>query len=137
MKNLKTNYLAVVVCVVLAQVIPVIWYTVFIEQWMAANKLTMEFVEKNASATPYIVSIVHTTILTLVMAWLFRRMWVISGIDGLKVGLAIGFAFVLMEHMTVNMFSHRPYYLTWIDGGCTFIIIPIIGFILGAWRKYE
>lgn len=136
MKSLKINYLAILACVVLAQVIPAIWYTVFSDQWMAANKLTMEFVEQNVSSTPYLVSLVHSLLFSLVLAWLFRRMKVESGIDGLQIGLAIGFAFVLMEHMTVNAFSYRPYYLSWIDGGCTAIVIPICGFILGAWRKY-
>lgn len=136
MRAQKINYLAILVCVILAQIIPAIWYNIFSDQWMTANKLSMETIEKNASAMPYVVSIIHAILFTLVLAWLFKRMNVSSGIDGLQIGLAIGFAFVLMEHMTVNMFSQRPYYLTWIDGGCTFVVIPICGFILGAWRKY-
>ncbi len=137
MQTLKINYLAILVCVVLAQVIPAVWYTVLSEPWMKANNITMEQAQAAASATPYLVSIIHSALLSLVMAWLFKRMNVSSGMDGLQIGLAIGFAFVLMEHMTVNSFSLRPYYLTWIDGGCTFVVIPIIGFILGSWRKYE
>lgn len=137
MKSLKINYLAILACVVLAQVIPAIWYTVFSEPWMKANNITMEQAEAAASSTPYFVSIIHAFLISYVMAWLFQRMNVTSGMEGLQIGLAIGFAFVLMEHMTVNSFSLRPYYLTWIDGGCTFVVIPIIGFILGSWLKYK
>jgi hypothetical protein len=34
------------------------------------------------------------------------------------------------------MFSFRPYELTWVAGGFNLVGLTIVGFILGAWRKY-
>lgn len=137
MRTLKINYLAVLVIVILSQVIPALWYGAFADQWMAYNNLTLDFIEENASTTPYIVAIVNSIFFSLAMAWVFKRMNVKSALDGLKIALIMGFPFALLSTMTTNMFSFRPYELTWIDGGVNLVIFLVAGLILGAWRKYE
>ncbi|GJM34161.1 MAG: hypothetical protein DHS20C18_31620 [Saprospiraceae bacterium] len=136
MRALKINHLAVFVIVVLGQLIPMGWYGLFAQKWMSLNKLTMDTIEANQSATPYIVSIIASVILAYILAWLFVRMKIESPMDGLVTGLAIGFGFTFMPTMVHNFFSFRPYELTWIDGGANLIIYAVAGLILGSWRKY-
>ena len=137
MKTLKINYLAILTIVVLGQLIPATWYTLFADQWMAFNNITLEDAEANASATPYISSIINSIVFAYVLAWLFRRMNIESPMDGLKTAFLMGISFSLLNHITLDMFSLRPYGLSWIDSGAELILWGLAGLILGGWRKYE
>jgi hypothetical protein len=136
MKTLKINYLAVLVIVILAQIIPMGWYTAFQEKWMAYNNITMEMGEE-AGITPYIASLVYAAFLAWALAWLFKRMKVESAMDGLKSALILGFPATILSNIMINLFSMRPYGLSWIDGGCGLIIFAVAGLVLGGWRKYD
>ena len=58
-------------------------------------------------------------------------------LNGLGIALLISFTFVFLNHMTGDMFSHRPYELSWINGGYNLTQMAILGLILGGWRKYK
>jgi len=137
MKTLKINHLAILVIVILGQLIPFGWYTIFAEKWMSLNGLTTEEIESQMSATPYISSIITSIVFAYVFAWLFKRLSIKSASEGLKTALIIWLPFSLLNHITVNLFSFRPYALSWIDAGSDFLIYAAIGLILGGWRKYE
>lgn len=136
MKQLKINHLAILACVVVGQIVPMIWYSSFSTPWMTGHHITLEQ-GQNSPPTSYIVAIVYSIISAYTMAYLFKRMNVNSMADGLKTAFLIGFAFTLMYSMTNNLFTFKPYYLTWIDGGVFVVVYAIFGVILGAWRKYE
>ena len=87
--------------------------------------------------TSYISSVIYSAGLALVLAWIFRRMNVQSAMDGLKTGLYMGITLSLFYNIMMNLFSMRPYPLSWIDGGAGIIMFAISGLILGGWRKYE
>ncbi len=135
MRNLKINTLAIVVITILGQVIPMGWYTLFNQKWMDLNELTAE-AAANVGPKTYISSIIASAIIATMMALLFRRMRVESLQDGLVTGTGIGFVFTFLPTMINNLFSFRPYELSWIDGGCNIVIYAIAGAILGGWRKY-
>ena len=58
-------------------------------------------------------------------------------VQGLLIGLLLGFAFVLLSSMTSGMFAKNPYGLAWITGGFTTVGLGIGGAVLGAWKKYK
>ncbi len=136
MQKLKINHAAVWVIVVLGQIIPAVWYGLFSESWLTMNDLSMEEAQ-DVGMAPYIVSIVTSVAFGYMLAWVFVRMGVSSMVDGLKTGLIMGFPIAILGTMTVNLFSIRPYGLTWLDGGMNLIMWIVAGLILGAWRKYE
>ncbi len=136
MKQLKINHLAVLVIVVIAQVIPALWYGLFADAWMKLNNLTMDFITENQSSTPYIASIIGSVIITYTMAHLFTKMNITTGVQGLLTGVLIGFAFTHIPNVVTSQFEFRPYVLSWINGGVNIIIYAIAGFILGVWKKY-
>lgn len=137
MKKLKLNYAAIILVVIVSQVIPMIWYTVFVDAWLSMNGLTMEQAEAGSSTSPYITAIVSSFVFAWVLAWLFKRMKVESARDGLFTAIVMGIPFSLLNLMTLYMFSFRPYGLAWIDGGENLLIWAAAGLILGAWRKYD
>ena len=137
MRKQSVNLWAVLVCVVIGQVIPALWYGTFSEQWMALNGFTMEQIKSATSPIPYLASIVSTSFMAYTVAWVFTKIPVKSLTMGFLIGLLFGIVFVLFETIVKDMFSMRPLALSLINGGVSVIVYALTGAILGAWRKYE
>lgn len=133
----KINHRAVWVSVVLLFVLGFLWYEpLFGELWMSLVGLTLADIEANPpGAGVWITNTISTVVPLYVLAWLFGKMNVESGIEGAGIGLLIAFSFVFLTMMTGNMFAQNPYVLTWINGGFNMTAMTLSGFILGAWRK--
>lgn len=138
MNNLKINHLACVAAIIFITVLGFIWYGPLLgEKWMALTGLTMEQIESSPpGAGVWITNIIATIIPVYFLAWLFTKLNVESGIRGALLGFGIAFCFIFLSEMTQNMFSFRPYVLTWVEGGYNLVAVTVTGFLLGAWRKY-
>lgn len=134
MESQRTNWLAIIACVVIAQVVPMIWYGVFADPWMEGNHFTRNDF-KDTSPLPYVVNLISSFIQAWVLALLLQKIGVRKARTGFLTGLLIGFAFVLMQTATSNLFSHRVLALTFIDGGYPTIVFGLMGLILAVWRK--
>ncbi|MEO6284951.1 MAG: DUF1761 domain-containing protein [Dyadobacter sp.] len=137
MRKQSVNLWAVLVCVVIGQVIPALWYSAFSEKWMALNGFTMEQIKAGTSPVPYLASIVSSSFMAYTMAWVFTKIPVKSLLAGFLIGLLFGVVFILFEIIVKDMFSMRPLLLSLIDGGVSVLVYAITGAILGVWRKYE
>ena len=129
---MKTNHKAVWLVVLIAQIIPAIWYGLFVDAYLSLNNLTME---DTAHPIAYLVSILSSTALTYMLSYIYGRMNIVSAIDGAKTALIIGFPVYILGLITWNLFSLRPYALAWLDGGVNLIILIIAGVIIGGWCK--
>jgi len=137
MKRLKFNHAAIWTCIVISQLIPLGWYSIFQERWMTLNDLTEEYIEANQSSWLFVASVLGGVVSMYVLAWLYRQLPIESARAGLITGLIIGLAFNMISLFTINMFSFRPIELAVIDGGANVLVFAVAGLILGAWRKYE
>lgn len=135
--NLKINHLAVWACVVLSFVLGFAWYgPLFGEQWMQMVGLDMATIEANPpGAGVWITNLIASVLPIYVLAWLFVKLDVTSGMRGAGIGLLITFTFVFLSKMTGDMFAKNPYALSWITGGFDMVVVTLSGFILGAWTK--
>lgn len=137
MRKQSVNLWAVVVCVVVSQVIPALWYGAFSETWMALNGFTLQQVQAADGPTPYLASIVSSSFSVYTMAWVFTKIPVKALLGGLVTGLLFGVVFVLSEIIVKDMFSLRPLLLSFIDGTPSVISYALSGGILGVWRRYD
>ena len=139
MKTLKINHGAVWVSVIFSFILGFLWYgPFFAEPWMSMVGLDQATVEANPPGTGvWITQVVSSAIQMYVLAWLFTKMNVDSGVRGAMVGLLIGFAYNHMAGMSSGMFALYPYGLAWITGGFSMVLLSVSGFIMGAWKKYE
>lgn len=135
--NLKINHLAVLTCVILSFVLGFIWYDpLFGDVWMDLVGLDRVTVEANPpGAAIWISNLVSSITPVYVLAWLFIKLDVRSGIKGAGIAFLIVFSFDFLSRMTSDLFAQAPYELVWITGGFDMVIITISGFILGAWTK--
>ena len=139
MKELKINHLAVLVAVVLQFALGFLWYSVLFEEaWMSAVGFDMATIEADpAGAEEWITNIISAVVSMYVLAWLFTKINVTSLVQGLYIGLLIGFSFVILSTMTSGMFAKDPYGLAWITGGFTTVGLGVGGAVFGAWKKYK
>jgi len=137
MRKQSVNLWAVLVCVVIGQIIPALWYYIFSEEWTALNGLANQPMPSATGPVPYLSSIVSTSFMAYTVAWVFTKIPIKSGYIGFLIGLLFGTVFVLFETVVKDMFSMRPLELSLIDGGVSVVVYSVTGFILGAWRKYE
>lgn len=136
--TLKINHLAVFVCLILSFALGFLWYSPFLfaDSWMAMVGLSQEMIEANPpSAGAWITNIIASIVPLYVLAWIFTKLDVRTGIKGAMIGLLIVFAFDFLARMTSDMFAKAPYELVWITGGFDMAIMTISGFVLGSWRK--
>lgn len=136
MKTLRINIYAVVVAAIVGQIIPLAWYSLFVDKWMDLAGITL-VQARELSPAAYVVSVISSAVMAYVMAWLFVKLRVESAVEGLKYGLIFGVAFNFLSIYTQNWFEFRSPYLSLIDGGNNVIVFTITGLILGGWRRYE
>ena len=139
MKEIKINYLAVLVAVVLQFVLGFLWYgPLFGEPWMEMVGLDMATVEANPpGAGIWISNVISAGLAMFVLAWLYVKLKVESLTKGVWVAFVLGFSFVLMSGMISGFYADDPYWLSWITGGNTTVGMMLGGAVLGAWRKYQ
>lgn len=137
MRKQSVNLWAVLVCVVIGQIIPALWYYAFSEEWTTLNGLGKQPMPSAMSPVPYLSSIVSTAFMAYTVGWVFTKIPIKSGYIGFLIGLLFGTVFVLFETVVKDMFSMRPLELSLIDGGVSVVVYSVTGFILGVWRKYE
>lgn len=137
MRKQSVNLWAVLVCVVISQIVPALWYVAFSDTWIALNGFTAEQLKAENSPTPYLASIVSSSFSSYTLAWLFTKIPVKTLITGFITGFIFAVVFVLFEIIVKDMFSLKPLMLSFIDGGPRVISYAISGAILGAWRKYQ
>jgi Protein of unknown function (DUF1761) len=131
---MKINYLAVAACIVINMGLGVSWFGVFDQPWMDGHGLTLEMINKNASAKPYIATIIGSLVSGYVMSLLFQRMNVIGWQDGVKVGAAIG-GLMFFSTYASYMFSLKSSVLAALDGGYMFVLYALYGALIGGWQK--
>jgi len=138
----KTNWLAVVVAVVVTMLIGFLWYgMLFNATWMAGNGFTMEGdkmlkdgVEIPMSSTPMIFNTGTMVVYALLMNWLLGLTRAANWMDGVKVGGAIGLIMALGVYIG-NMFAMNPASLSMVDGSYSLVVFVLLGAILGGWQK--
>lgn len=140
----RTNWLAVVACVVAGVAVGFCWYGVlFNQQWMDGNGITMDEtqtkifkdgVEQQASMTPMALNAVAILVYALLMNWLLGRAGAQTWQSGATVGGVVGIIMCLGVFVG-NMFAFVPTSLSMVDGSYVLVMFTVLGAILGGWQK--
>jgi uncharacterized MnhB-related membrane protein len=133
---MKINYLAIAACIFVNMGLGMSWYGVFGEAWMAGHGFTMAQVEANASASPYIATIIAAVVSGYVLSLLYQRMNVKGWQDGAITGAAIG-SLLFFATVASYLFSQKSLSLAVLDGGYMFVLFVLYGALIGGWQKKE
>ena len=84
MSNLKINHLAILVCTILFFALGFMWYgALFRERWMAMVNIDIEAAQANPpGAGVWITNIISCLAPLYLLAWLFTKLDVTSGVRG-------------------------------------------------------
>src|SRR5689334_19915480 len=95
MSNIKINHLAVFACVVLLHVLGFIWYgPLFGEKWMSLIGTDMATAQANPpSNAVWVLNLIAVVAPLYLLAWLFTKLGVTSGLRGAVIGFLIAFCF--------------------------------------------
>lgn len=131
----KTNWLAVVVIVVLAMAIGFLWYgPLFGDAWMELVGTTLEEIEANSSPLPYVVAIVATVLFCWLLSTVIHLAGDTTAAAGAKWGFLLWACVTAPIIFTHNGFSLRPIGLSLLQSGNELLTAVVAGAILGAWR---
>ena len=136
MEEYRTNHLAVWILVIVNQLLGVVWYSK-----LAFGRLWMELLGANAadftstSILPYLLSIASAVLIAYTFAWLFKRLNVVTWVDGLRIALRFWLVFAFLVGWVHAAFAMRPFGLIAIDMGREFVNFGLIGVVLGEWKR--
>lgn len=140
----KTNWLAIVACVVAGMVLGFLWYgMLFLDTWAAGNGFTMDKeahkmfrdgVEVSGDNSAMIFNTGAMFIYALILNWLLGRTNSNTRADGATVGAAIGLIGAIGVFIS-DKFSMSPTSLSMVDGSYVLVLFTVMGAILGGWLK--
>lgn len=139
MNNLKINHLAVWICIILMHAFGFLWYgPLFGEKWMAFVGIDQASMQaESGHASIWVLNTIAIIAPIYLLAWLFTKMNVTSGLQGALIAFLITFCIHHLPLMNAHMFAGEPYGLAWITGGYSMAWLTITGFVLGSWTKQK
>lgn len=136
MNTQKINHFAVWTCVVVFQLISILWYSPFLfaNKWM--NYLGKSIDDFNGeSADGLIFSIVGAVAFNYFFAWLLKQLKVDNPLKGLSIAFALALCCFAFQTFTQDSFSLRPIGLSLINSGSILLDFCFAGIVLAGWRK--
>jgi hypothetical protein len=128
------NHLAVIACVVVAQLLGGLWYSkaLFLKAWLAGSGLTAEKAQPGHPARVYGGAIVAALIGAYVFAYLLGRAPTV--VHATIVGFSVGLGIVAGSFAVNYLFENKSMKLLAVNGGYHIVQFTLWGLILGAWQ---
>ncbi len=137
MKRLKFNHKAIWLCIVLSQIIPLLWYSLIADGATSIGDVFRKYLEVDANSWLFVASIIGAIAAFYFLAWIFIQIPIDSGQGGLVAGVLIGLTFNLVSLMTAGAMLTEPLQFAVGDTVANVIVFSLAGLILGEWRHYE
>ena len=137
MKRQSFNHKAIWLCIVLSQIIPLLWYSIFSDGAVSFGDIINKYLEVDMSSWLFVASVVGAVVAFYFMAWMFIQIPVDSGQGGLIAGLLIGATFNLVSIMSAGALLTESISFAIADTVANVLVFGLTGLILGEWRHYE
>lgn len=137
-RETKINHLAVWILVLAHQALGCLWYARFLfgDIWLVYLGRSVDEVNP-WNPVPFVWAIIAAIAFNYTLAWLFRRLNIVTAVDGLKVSAVVWFAFLFPAYVTHGVLAGVPYGVLWIDMGKELVAYGLSGILLGGWVRYE
>ena len=107
-----------------------LWYGVFSKPWMKAANLSMDKISREASPTPYLISLIGCIATSAMLRYVFERAEVTSHYDSFETGLGVGLFIAVPWTVNNILYGLRNPRLIVYDGGYAALGTAIIGLAL-------
>lgn len=125
------NWFAIIVAALSTFMIGGVWYSIFENPWMKANKFTKEDLLKRKMPLIFILSFFFAFLMSLNLALFIGKE---NLVFGTVVGFMTGFGWVGLGISIISLFENRPLKYVLINGGYMVVSFTLMGAILGGWK---
>jgi hypothetical protein len=133
----EVNYLAILICAIIAMGIGSFWYSPFLlgKMWLDSMEKSEEEIRKDFKPIKtYGISFISYLIIAYSIARIMIYVNATTVTEGMRIGFLCWFGFTATT-MTINaLFEGKSLRLILVDGGYHLIVFLIYGVILGAWQ---
>jgi len=135
----NVNWLAVIVCTIIAIVIGSVWYSpaLFGKMWMKGNGWTKEDMEKSKGKINmpalYAAQIFWSLVTAVAMNIILNSAHVWGGASGALWGLGLWFGILLPYKIADAIWKQAPRSVWMVEAGNSLVTLIIFGAILGSW----
>ncbi len=128
-----TNWLGVVVCVVVALIVGFVWYSrmLFLNPWLAGMGKGPEFVQR-PNPMNYVIMIVGAFVTALFLDFLIRIMGASGAAGGALAGVIVWLGFVATTSASNAVFSGRGWKVWGIEAGNHLVTLVLMGIVLSV-----
>jgi hypothetical protein len=135
--KVRINYLAIIIAAISCFMLEAVWYTVFLQAWLAGTGRTMEVMtHQNVNEVlQYGIALVSAAIIAVAISTVTQMTGPQTALRGIKVGALLWFSFIFTTWCTEYIFEVRSFKLLGINTGFWLIGTMTMGAIVGTWKK--
>jgi hypothetical protein len=136
--RVRQNWWANIVAAVACFVFEAVWYSIFLNQWLAGIGRTRDWLH-SADHIPEPLQYVTALVCAMVMAAAISCVVQLTGPQtawrGMRVATALWMGFNITVFLTEYVFEVRPWSLLFINAGFWLGGMNLMGLVVGAWKK--
>jgi hypothetical protein len=138
-KTVRLNYLAILVSALVYFAIEAMWFSLFMKDWLAGNRQTMEGLEQlqqqgHSPLIAYAVAFVGAVVMAAVISLLTQMTGRQTILRGVFVAILSWIGFVLTTWSAEYAFEARGWRSLAINTGASLLSAVLMGAILGGWK---
>jgi hypothetical protein len=137
--RVRQNWWANIVAAIACFVFEAVWYSIFLNQWLAGIGRTRDWLSHSVDRIPEPVQFATALVCAVVMAAAISCVVQLTGPQtayrGMRVATALWMGFSITVWLTEYVFEVRPWSLLFINAGFWLIGMNLMGLIVGAWKK--
>jgi hypothetical protein len=137
MSNFRLNWVAILVAAIVSFIFEALWFSVFMNQWLAGIGRTMEWLVGNGlnPAIQYGTAIICSIIAAAVLSICIQASGEQTARRGILCAIVIWFGFIATSWAKAYIFEVRTFQIYAIYTGYSLIDLMLMGAIVGAWKK--
>lgn len=134
----NVNFLAILVCGIIAMVIGGLWYSpvLFAKQWMTWSGINQESLAagKNKMMAAYLINFISSLVMFYVLAQMIKFTDATSAFQGIMTGFWLSLGFIATTHIGAVLWEQKPWKLWLLHNAYYLLILVIGGAILAIWN---
>lgn len=137
--RVRQNWWADIVAAIACFLLQAIWYTLFVNQWLAGIGRTrdglMQSADRIPGPWPYVTAFVCAVVMAAAISCVVQLTGPQTAWRGMRVATALWMGFNITVWLTEYVFEARPWSLLFINAGFWLVGMNAMGLIVGAWKK--
>jgi Protein of unknown function (DUF1761) len=135
-RRVRLNYLAILVSALVYFALQAVWFTVFMNEWLAGIGKTADQLHREGGSVvlAYLIAFVGALVMAAAISWFTQMTGRQTVIRGVLVGIVAWVGFVLTTWSAEYAFEEKGLRILAVNTGISLIGMVAMGAIQGAWK---